>query len=277
MADRCAPSRSGGLGFESTVNPIAPRMMADGAIVVEPDYLGLGPPGPHPYTAALPTGRSVLDAIRAAERFVDGDLATGPAPFVLLEGHSQGGHAVLSTLAVAADQAPELVIPAAVAIAPPGEPREMLDHVLGGGTGGGFAAMAMVGWSWAHPEMGSAEDLVRDEDLLDELDHDCLLGLGGRFDDPLEVLVSVDALEAIPEAVFEAEDLGALATDTELLVVHGTEDELLPIALTEAYVERMTAAGTSVTFLPVEGGDHLMLPRTAKEPILGFLEDALGE
>jgi hypothetical protein len=76
--------------------------------------------------------------------------------------------------------------------------------------------------------------------------------------------------------VFEAEDLGALATDTELLVVHGTEDELLPIALTEAYVERI-GVGTSVTFLPVEGGDHLMLPRTAKEPILGFLEDALGQ
>ena len=60
---------------------------------------------------------SVLDGIRAAGRLYDPDhgVITAPATTVALEGHSQGGHAVLATVTSAADYAPELPIDRAVA------------------------------------------------------------------------------------------------------------------------------------------------------------------
>lgn len=210
----------------------------------------------------------MLDAIRAAEQFA------GEAPTILLEGHSQGAHAVLATLASAADYAPELPIRAAVALALPGAPRDLLGHLVAEDRWGGFAGMALVGWSYAHPELGAPEDWVTDDRLLDDLDQDCLLGLGGRLDDaPSDVLVP-GAVDALPDDVLDAEDLGDLTTDAELLIVHGTDDDLLPLALTAAYVDRI-AVGTKVTFVPIDGGDHLLLPRTASDVVLPFLEDAL--
>jgi pimeloyl-ACP methyl ester carboxylesterase len=286
LADRCAPSRDGGFGFESSSNPNAARMVAAGAIVVAPDYLGLGPPGPHAYVAIAPTASSVLDAIRAAGdlRDPDHDVRTVPAERVVLEGHSQGGHAVLATLRDAASYAPELPIVAAVALAPPGAPADLLPELAGSDRWGGFLGMAVRGWTDAHPEIGPVEAYVDDDKLLERLEEDCLLGLSGWMDDPAADLLAPDVARAWAVADFAAhgfeevvatEDPGVLVTDAELLVVHGTEDDLLPIGLTRVLTERIAAGGTDAVFVPIDGGDHLLLPHGARDVVLPFLEGAL--
>jgi pimeloyl-ACP methyl ester carboxylesterase len=274
QADRCAPSRDPGFGFESSVSPLPAWAAGQGWLVVEPDYLGLGPPGPHPYVARDPTAHSVLDALRAASEF-----ASGGAREIALVGHSQGAHAVLSALASAGEVAPELPIVSAVALAAPGAPEALFSRLLEEDRWGGFVAMAVWGWVAAHPELGEASDWIVDERFLERLDEDCLLGLGGSIDDPPSELLQPDALEQLTEGfpeILAHEDLGGLATDVPLLVVHGTEDDLLPPSLTEAYVERMVQSGTDVTWLPIEGGDHLFLPAKAREEVRDFLTDTVG-
>jgi pimeloyl-ACP methyl ester carboxylesterase len=289
MADRCAPSRDRGFGFESSSNPHAARMLAEGRVVVEPDYLGLGPPGLHPYLAARPVATSVLDGIRAAGRFADPDrdIQLSPPPFVALEGHSQGGHAVLATLAWAADYAPELDIRAAVAMAPPGAPTDMLASFAGMDHYGGFLGMALLGLLAAHPDAGEPEDWLTAEvaaDLPEKVEDKCPGALSRYIDASAAELLLPAALDAIAagdaagagiEGLLDGEDLGETVTATPLLVVHGTDDSLLPIELTEAYVDRLIAVGDDVTFLPVEGSDHLFVPWNAREDIWAFLEERL--
>lgn len=282
LADRCAPSRDKGFGFESSSNPFPAWAAGQGWLVVEPDYLGLGPEGPHPYVARTPTGQSVLDALRSVTRFTDAqrDIAVRGDRKIALVGHSQGGHAVFSALAEAERHAPELEIVSAVALAAPGAPQELLPRLLQEDRWGGFLAMAVSGLVWAHPELGAPEDWVTDERLLERLEEDCLLGLGDAIDDPPSELLAHALLQGELEERFGPalahEDLGGLSTETSLLVAHGTRDELLPLELTERYVERMVEAGTDATWLPIEGGDHLFLPHKARDEVRAFLTDTLS-
>ncbi|MEZ4234943.1 MAG: lipase family protein [Myxococcota bacterium] len=285
LADRCAPSRALGFGFESALNPLPAALVADGAIVVEPDYLGLGPPGPHPYVAGAPTATSVLDAVRAAGRLrdPDHDVRTVPAERVLLEGHSQGGHAVLATLRDAPAYAPELPIVAAAALAPPADPAALLPALARSERWAGFVAMALRGWTAAHPELGPARDWVTDDRLLERMDERCLLSLSSWMDAPVEDVLAPDVARALADGDFAAvgladvvalEDPAPLGTDV-LLVVHGSEDDLLPPALTRALVARTAASGADAEFVLVDGADHLLLPGKARDIVLPWLEAAL--
>ena len=62
VASRCAPSLSPNFW---NVTP-ALDAVRDGYVVVAPDYPGLGSDGVHPFLVGIDTGRSVLDAVRAA-------------------------------------------------------------------------------------------------------------------------------------------------------------------------------------------------------------------
>ena len=62
VASRCAPSLSPNFW---NVTP-ALDAVRDGYVVVAADYPGLGSDGVHPFLVGIDTGRSVLDAVRAA-------------------------------------------------------------------------------------------------------------------------------------------------------------------------------------------------------------------
>ena len=70
----CAPSvLTDGLGAGAMF--VQDDVLAQGWAMVAPDYTGLGTEGPHPYLIGQGEGRSVLDAVRAAHRLSDVDLA----------------------------------------------------------------------------------------------------------------------------------------------------------------------------------------------------------
>jgi non-heme chloroperoxidase len=61
--------------------------------------------------------------------------------------------------------------------------------------------------------------------------------------------------------------------DVPILVVHGTEDRILPF---EATAARLRELITDVTVVPVEGGPHNIAwthPDEVNEALLGFLEE----
>ncbi len=110
LADQCAPSKAPGGGDALTL----PFALA-GAVVIAPDYAGLGNEGVEGYGDARDTAHSVLDAARAAAALLPPQALSGE---VAITGHSQGGGATLQAVALAPSYAPELDLVAAIPFAP---------------------------------------------------------------------------------------------------------------------------------------------------------------
>jgi len=91
----CTPSQA---TDPSAAIPGFAQMMANGWVVTSTDYTGLGTEGVLPYLIAAGEARNVIDSVRAARNLPGTDAGTTYAVW----GHSQGGHASLST----ADAAP---------------------------------------------------------------------------------------------------------------------------------------------------------------------------
>ena len=100
LINSCRPSREHIAGirwglYRSHVLAFA----GQGFLGVLPDYLGFGDPGRlQPYMSAVAEGRLVLDAIRAARRFLEQKGWSLPRgkPAVFVSGFSQGGHAIFA-------------------------------------------------------------------------------------------------------------------------------------------------------------------------------------
>lgn len=122
VADKCTPSSSANF-FQAT--PALEDAIARGYVVVATDYEGLGTNGPHPYLVGGSAGRSVLDAIRAAQAIAD----AGASRRFAVWGESQGGHASLWTGQIARDYAPELELVGVAAAAPP---TDLIENLTSG-------------------------------------------------------------------------------------------------------------------------------------------------
>ena len=95
LGPQCGPSREDQLAKSST-HTMNLAVAASGLITIAPDYAGLGYGATHGWSLAEDEAHSVLDATRAMKRLLKPENA--PAKVVLV-GHSQGGHAVLSAQA----------------------------------------------------------------------------------------------------------------------------------------------------------------------------------
>ena len=113
LINNCRPSREHIAGirwglYRSHVLAFA----GQGLVGLLPDYLGFGDPGHlQPYMSAVAEGRLVLDAIRAARRFLEqaagGRLPRGK-PAVFVSGFSQGGHAIFAAADLQRAYAPDV-------------------------------------------------------------------------------------------------------------------------------------------------------------------------
>lgn len=112
VAEKCAPSLSDNF---FTASPALSQMIAEGYVVVAPDYPGLGTNMVHPYLVGEDTARSVLDAVRAALSIPGAASGTRFAVW----GESQGGHAALWTGMLARSYAPGLTLVGTAAAAHP--------------------------------------------------------------------------------------------------------------------------------------------------------------
>ncbi|WP_445115419.1 alpha/beta fold hydrolase [Acinetobacter sp. WZC-1] len=98
VADSCAPSRK---VLDTSVEKMIKKLLAQGYVVVAPDYEGLGEPGGqelHPFLNLKSEAYSITDAVVAARNWL-GSRASGKWMTV---GASQGGHAALGAAQYAA-------------------------------------------------------------------------------------------------------------------------------------------------------------------------------
>jgi pimeloyl-ACP methyl ester carboxylesterase len=266
LGDECAPSVAGGrTPFHFT------HELEAGWAVVATDYEGLGGPGLHPYLVSESEARSIFGIARAA-RELDGRVR----PDLLMWGFSQGGHAVLSAAALAADLAPEFTIVATVAVAPAINLDGWVPAALGTSQQGYIAAI-VAGFAAAY-DLDVTDVLTpRAVELLDEVKTSCSdpsiyaissLSSSGAF------VVEPTQIEPWATLLAENSPERQLLAGPTLLVV-GDRDRLWDASQLPEVVAGMCAVGSTVATAVYLGEDRLSTNGAARGEIHRFLADRL--
>ncbi|WP_206447052.1 alpha/beta fold hydrolase [Agrococcus sp. KRD186] len=266
-ATGCAPSLLPE-PFVAGAFPDLDGALAEGWAVVATDYAGLGTAGPQPYLIGQGEGRSVLDAVRAAQQLDDARLASE----TVLWGHSQGGHAALWAAGLAPDYAPELDLLGVAAMAPATDLPAFLgtmDESVVGAMFGSFALAASAD-AYGDVERGA---YVRPgaRIMMDEMERRCLT-------DP-STLVSLATSIVADQPVWArslsegalaeraAENVPTLPIAMPVLLAQGGADPLITPALQDAYVAARCAEGQQVDYRGYPGYDHMGVV-TGDSPLL---------
>lgn len=268
IADRCAPSRDYPGGALAISHEIVTQTLGLGAAFVATDYRGLGTPRDPPYLVNQAAGRDVLDSVRAAQPFVGGRAAT------VMMGESEGGGAALVAVELQPTYAPDLDLRGGIGLAVPSALPD-LDKVLSGGPYVGFALMATSGYMVAYPELDRLTGKLTDAGrmALQKLPSQCGLEIideyAGR---PLSYFGIDTVLNSPPfEAVLAQNDPGR-PTGVPLLLLHGAQDDTIPVQNARDLLRRYCGAGSVVSGRVIPDGGHQILEPSLPD-VLPWIKD----
>ena len=261
IADQCAPSRypvlTGDYGRKYS-GPLFNGYLRAGYAIALTDYEGLGTPGVHPFLIGRAEARGVLDIARAA-RQVDDRIGRR----VLIVGHSQGGHAALWATAEADDWTPELRILGTQAFAPIARVSPLVAARESLTSPGGLSAYAALLFRAFDSTFGvDLADYTTEPglELYPQTLTRCVSELFGQDSYgsiSVAELARDDAdFQPIMDLTLGEVDLNELDFARRLLILHGTADTTVPVALSDTLVEELREAGTRVTYKRVDGADH---------------------
>ncbi len=265
LADRCAPSRTLGV-LETTIATLAAQV---GMVVVATDYAGLGTEGPHPFLDGISEGRSVLDIAVAAAAINGLTLSTT----TVLWGHSQGGHAALFAAQQARAYAPKLHVVGVVAGAPPSQLRQLLSSVEKT-PDRGYALLVAEGLRAIDPSL-RLDDVftARGMALAARLDVECAAEVNrAAARDTIRLSSSIPTpwLTAL-----DANDPGIGTIDVPVLIIHGSDDELIPVGTSATLQQRLERHGSTVDRIVYPGAGHADVAVTSLNDVLAWIAKRL--
>ncbi|HUH08110.1 MAG TPA: lipase family protein [Egibacteraceae bacterium] len=270
IADQCAPSMSAGIPD----SPLLRLAVSEGYVLTATDYEGLGTPGTHPYLVGESEARSVLDLVRAARQIDDAQAG----PEFLVWGHSQGGHAALFTGEAVRRWAPELTLRGVAATAAPGD-LIVLAGDLEGSPFQGYMVMAAVAYSATYPHDVSA--LLGDAalDRVDVVEESCVDTVLDTFaDTPYADLLRADPATAEPWRTLLIENTPGLHPVTApVLLLHGSDDEQIPVEQSALVAERLCALGVPVQREVYEGHGHGSVLAASLPDLLGWISERFAD
>lgn len=282
IADTCAPSEDFPGGplhdYQVLTEQALDWWLAQGYAVAATDYQGLGTPGGHPYMDATSQLHVVDDSVRALHRLRPHAFS----PDWLVMGHSQGGAAALAVAARGQQDAPELKLRGAIAIAP-----------------GGFHYAAIMPYLRAnpHPPVGVAlffPIMLEGAAAADPALHADALASADM--QPLMTLARSRCLSELREEVHESPasvfkpgaDLGPLQAYLDrqgiehmiptvpVMLVQGSADQLVDSRGTRGYYGQLCKAGKTVFYHDVANGSHRDALHASPQAAQAFLADLDG-
>ncbi|MBE1463173.1 lipase family protein [Kibdelosporangium phytohabitans] len=246
-----------------------------GWAVSVPDYEGPR----NAYVAGKQAGQATLDGIRAARDFAP--LGLGTQTNIGLWGYSGGALASGWAAQLQPSYAPELNIKGIAEGGLPVSPK----NVLLGANKGPFAGIAMsgiAGLSHAYPELAA----FMDQNLTQEgkaafakASTQCNHSNAGEFAfrDLFAYFSIKDPLSRpVPQEILAEVTLGKATPTAPLFVYHSVNDELVPVADTDATVQKYCAAGGRVTYQRDILSEHIALVITGAPDALNWLKDRLN-
>ncbi|MBF6337730.1 hypothetical protein IU450_17775 [Nocardia abscessus] len=260
--------------------PIVRRLLEQGYAVVAPDYVGLGAGAAtvHPYLHSRTEATATVDLVRAA-RHVEPALGRRWA----VTGVSQGGHAALNTGEIADHYAPELEFRGTAALAPPSNIEKILaaagPYIPAIPGFDGFTAVfaaLLDGVRLGAPDAVASVLTPTGTQALARIDRRCQpdwpaavegVSIGAMLDRSVAGSPLADTLTRylrVPTSGYHQ----------PLFLAHGTADNTVPLALTQALLAQFTIAGTEYEFHSYNA-DHEGIVDAAWPDVLSFLGGVL--
>jgi pimeloyl-ACP methyl ester carboxylesterase len=243
MGDACAPSRTP--DPPGTVPGLA-FFLSAGWVVTATDYAGLGTPGIEEYLVGQAAARDVLNSVRAARNLAD----AGAGSRVALWGHSQGGHSVLWTKALAPTLAPELTIVGTAAAAPAAELPTLVSTSWNNIGGSLIGSEVLVAWPKSYPNLDVDAVWSPDNGNYRNIAYKCIIA--GLIDVKLRSLFGESPLfRKDPIGVPSWRDVAVanippLPTTGPVLLVQGLADPLVLPGTNAAFVQAACAGGATL-------------------------------
>lgn len=274
IAKRCAPSL-GNTNF--TLIPALDDVIRRGYIVVAPDYPGLGSDMVHPVLVGTSEGKSTLDAVRAARSIPEAEAGSRFAVW----GESQGGHAALWTGQLWSSYAPDLQLVGIAAIVPPTDLHRNFKEGSDARVRALLTAYTATSWSRYYGASMSIVGPRSVQNVMTRLaDNNCV-----NFDakPKLGTIIGI----VIAQRAIRNLDLGtkqpwgrlmrenspsAAAIKVPTLIATGTGDTIVAPAVVRDFARSACAAGKTVRFVSVPGGEHGTVARTEAAATLGWID-----
>ena len=274
VATRCAMSTN---PLFWTVTP-GLAAVRQGYVVVAPDYPGLGSGGVHPYLVGQDTGRSVLDAVRAA-RSISG-AASGNRFAVW--GESQGGHAALWTGQIARTYAPDLQLVGVAAAAPTTDLVENVRQVPNKSVGAFMTAFIGYTWSKHYRAPLSALGGPQTQGIITRLAQNNCIELEQK--PKLSMMLGIATLQSR----LKNKDLGSIqpwarlarinstssvSYNVPFLIAQNPKDDLVAPNVTRAYAKALCRSGARLRYLSITGAGHATSAKDSASKTLPWIAD----
>ncbi|RYY79021.1 MAG: alpha/beta hydrolase [Moraxellaceae bacterium] len=304
VGDSCAPSNT--TFTNDRFSAMADQLLAQGYMIVTPDYEGLGTKGIHPYLNLGSEARSAIYAVNAVKEHYKTNIQGN----WMSVGQSQGGHAVLGIAEYAANDSS---YKGTVAGAPASSLGYIITKVapvaLGQLVAAGqqsvaveayaellaYAAYTAVGIKAYEPSYDyqnlfsaraaeiatSAEGTTGDNGI-------CLTDLHNKYaddiraflaDHPNQNLLSYPGLDvdkfdkdATLQAFLKATQPATKKLNTPTLIIQGQADMAVPYQVTETLQQNLKAMGTDVTFELVAGASHTQAIVDKRPDLIAFIK-----
>ena len=249
-----------------------------GYVVVAPDYPGLGSEGVHPYLVGQDTGRSVLDAVRAA-RSIPG--AASGSRFAVW-GESQGGHASLWTGQIARTYAPDLQLVGVAAAAPT---TDLVQNVrLVPNKSVGAFMTAFIGYAWSKHYRAPLSTLggPQTQGIITRLaQNNCIeLEQKPKIGTMLGIMTLQSRLKnkdlgsIQPWArLARANSTSAVSYNVPFLIAQNPKDDLVAPNVTRAYAKALCQSGARLRYLSITGAGHATSAKDSASETLPWIAD----
>ena len=272
VATRCAPSLSPAFWTHSP----GLEGVRKGYVVVAPDYPGLGSQGIHPYLVGQDTGRSVLDAVRAA-RSIPG--AAAGIRFAVW-GESQGGHAALWTGQIARAYAPDLHLVGVAAAAPVTDLLQNLRQVPNKPVGAMLTAFLGYSWAGHYNAPLSAFAGPQTRGIITRLAQNNCIELEKK--PKLGTMLGIVTVQSR----LKGKDLGTIQPWARLarinspstrpfgvpmLIAQNPKDDLVAPGVTRAHARALCAAGALLRWIEITGSGHATSANDSSKETLAWL------
>jgi acetyl esterase/lipase len=266
LINSCRPSREHIAGirwglYRSHVLAFA----GQGLLGLLPDYLGFGDPGRlQPYMSAVAEGRLVLDAIRAARRFLEQKGWSLPRgkPAVFVSGFSQGGHAIFAAADLQRAYAPEVRLSGIIGYGPTTDLEALFREFPVSAPMAIYTYSKMYGTARFDPASILQERWARS--LAHDVTRQCIGGMQQYYPWSARELFTpafADALFAhrlrdlYPEIyrILRENSSGLSKHRVPCLILQGTDDIVVRPASQAQFVRQLCQAGSPVKYVVYKG------------------------